>query len=78
VLICSAIAGIVVGCVVILIGVSIIVLIVILKQKRKRKIKIPTNQISNVENNEILQELTSIVVSFNFQFSIQIFIHEIN
>jgi preprotein translocase subunit YajC len=70
VLICSAIAGIVVGSVVVLIGVSIIIWIVILKQKRKRKqkIKTSTNQISNVEKDEILQEMPSIVVSFNSQF----------
>jgi hypothetical protein len=60
--------------------VIILILIVILKQKRKRKIKISTNQISNVENDGILQELTSIVVSFNFQFSFEfhIFINEMN
>jgi hypothetical protein len=45
--------------------VSIIILIVILKQrKRKQKIKTPTNQLSNVEKDEILQELPSIFVSF--------------
>jgi flagellar basal body-associated protein FliL len=80
VLICSAIAGIVVGIVVVLIGVSVIILIVILKRKRKQKqkIKTPTNQLSNVE---ILQELPSIVVSFIFQFSIEFhifFVHEAN
>jgi hypothetical protein len=53
----------------------------ILKRKRKQKIKTPTNQLSNVEKNEILQELPSIVVSFISQFSIEFhifFIHETN
>jgi serine/threonine protein kinase len=54
------IVGIVVGSVLLLTGVGVIIMIVILKRKRKRKLKpeIQKNQISNVEKEQILVEIS--------------------
>jgi heme/copper-type cytochrome/quinol oxidase subunit 2 len=81
VLICSAIAGIVVGIVVVLIGVSVIILIVILKERKKKKQQtyssltpIGQNINTNNEKDTPTNDLRSIVVfflNFNFQMNIR-------
>jgi hypothetical protein len=82
VLICSAIAGIVVGSVVVFFGMSVIVLIVFLKHKRKQQKKkqrtyssltpIEQNINTNNEKDTPTNDLRSIVIFpiFNFQMNI--------